>query len=163
MYCKSLTSRKYVVTILEKGIVLKKLMLLPLLLTSLTASELVQTDTTLSVNECTNTIVKKIEAKKGFGVFAIIDHQKNAKKVGMSLAPQRVIIFGNPKAGTLLMQNDAQIGYDLPLRIMVREKSGKIVVEYRNPIDFASNYHLGNSPLPKKMAKLLNGLAKSCR
>ena len=134
-----------------------------LLLTSLTASELIQTNSALSVNECTDTIVKKIEAQKGFGLFAIIDHQKNAQKVGLSLEAQKVIIFGNPKAGTMLMKTDAQIGYDLPLRIMVRSDQGKTVAEYRNPKQYASMYNLKDSPLPNKMAKLLNALASSCQ
>ena len=143
---------------------MKKAITLSILLslTSLYASDLVQIGSSLNVDKCTQSITKSIEAKAGFGVFAIIDHQKNAKKVGMSIPAQRVIIFGNPKAGTLLMKSDAQIGYDLPLRIMVREEGGKTVVEYRDPIDFESNYHLGTSPLPKKMLKLLHGLAKSC-
>ena len=143
---------------------MKKAITLSLLLslTSLYASDLVQIGSSFNVDKCTQSITKSIEAKVGFGIFAIIDHQKNAKKVGMRIPAQRVIIFGNPKAGTLLMKSDAQIGYDLPLRIMVREEGGKTVVEYRDPVGFKSNYHLGNSPLPKKIAKLLHGLAKSC-
>ena len=151
------------VTILKKGIVLKKLIFIPLLLTSLTASALLQTNAIISVNKCTNTIVKKIEVKKGFGLFAIIDHQQNAQKVGLSLDEQKVIIFGNPKAGTLLMQADAQIGYDLPLRIMIRSDQGKTVVEYRDPKQYTSMYKLKDSPLPNKMAKLLKTLASSCQ
>ena len=142
---------------------MKKLIFIPLLLTSLTASELIQTNATLSVDECTNAIVKKIEAKKDFGLFAIIDHQKNAQQVGLVLEEQKVVVFGNPKAGTLLIQADAQIGYDLPLRIMVRNDQGETVVEYRDPNVYTSTYQLKDSPLPKKMAKLLKSLASSCQ
>jgi len=142
---------------------LKKLIFASLIFTSLTASKLIQNNATMNVNECTDTIVYNIEAKKGFGLFAIIDHQKNAQKVGLSLGEQKVIIFGNPKAGTMLMQADAQVGYDLPLRIMVRSTKGKTVVEYRDPQVYTSMYDLKDSPLPNKMAKLLHGLASSCQ
>ena len=142
---------------------MKKLLLSTLLLTSLSASELIHKNASMSVSECTNTIVKKIDAKKGFGIFTVIDHQKNAQKVGMVLEAQNVIIFGNPKVGTLLMQADAQIGYDLPLRIMVRSEQGKTVVEYRDPKQYERMYQLEKSPLPNKMAQLLNALASSCQ
>lgn len=142
---------------------MKKLIFASLIFTSLTASELIQNNATMNVNECTDTIVHKVEAKKGFGIFAVIDHQKNAQKVGLTLAEQKVIIFGNPKAGTMLMQADAQVGYDLPLRIMVRSTKGKTVVEYRDPQVYTSMYDLKDSPLPNKMAKLLHGLAVSCQ
>ena len=150
-------------TISQKGIVLKKLLLSTLILTSLSASELIQIHTSMNVNQCTNAIVKAIDTKKDFGVFTVIDHQKNAQKVGMDLPAQKIIIFGNPKAGTLLIQADAQIGYDLPLRIMVRSENGKTVVEYRDPKQYKTMYQLNKSPLPNKMSKLLNGLAYSCQ
>ncbi len=144
---------------------MKKTITLTLFLTftALQASDLVQTASTLSVSQCTNQITKAIESKKGFGVFAIIDHQKNAQKVGLTLAEQKIIIFGNPKAGTMLMQADAQVGYDLPLRIMVRSQEGKTVVEYRDPKTYASMYDLKDSPLPNKMANLLKSLAATCQ
>ena len=130
---------------------------------TLAASELVQVPSVLSVESCVSRISTIIASKPGFGLFATIDHQKNAQKVGMTLPAQKLIIFGNPKAGTKLLQSDAQIGYDLPLRIMVRQAGNKTVVEYRDPKSFQRAYQLGASPIPKKMARLLNALAASCQ
>lgn len=52
---------------------------------------------------------------KGFEIFADIDHAANAKAVNMELADSRVLIFGNPQAGTKLMQQDIFISLELPL------------------------------------------------
>ena len=134
-----------------------------LISSALAASELIQVPSALSVDQCTARISTIIASKPGFGVFAIIDHQKNAQKVGMKIPAQKVIIFGNPKAGSKLLQNDAQIGYDLPLRIMVRQEGAKSVVAYRDPKSFTKMYDLKKSPIPQKMAGLLNTLAKSCQ
>ena len=134
-----------------------------LISSALAASELIQVPSALSVDQCTARISTNIASKPGFGVFATIDHQKNAQKVGIKIPAQKVIIFGNPKAGSKLLQSDAQIGYDLPLRIMVRQEGDKGVVSYRDPRDFIKMYDLKKSPIPQKMAGLLNSLAKSCQ
>ena len=134
-----------------------------LISSALAASELLQVPSALSVDQCVARISATIASKSGFGVFATIDHQKNAKNVGMTLSAQKLIIFGNPKAGSKLLQSDAQIGYDLPLRIMVRQEGAETVVEYRDPKSFVQMYDLKKSPIPQKMAGLLNTLAKSCQ
>ena len=134
-----------------------------LISSTLTASEFIQVPSALSVDQCTARISTIIASKPGFSLFATIDHQKNAQKVGVKIPAQKVIIFGNPKAGTKLLQSDAQIGYDLPLRIMVRQEGLKTVVAYRDPQSFAMMYDLKKSPIPQKMAGLLNTLAISCQ
>ncbi len=132
-------------------------------LTSLLASDLIQVKSSVNTEICIQRIITKIENIKGFGVCSVIDHQKNAQRTGLDLPPQKVIIFGNPKAGTKLLQVDAQIGYDLPLGIMVRQGSDETVVEYRNPETFSKIYELSKSPMPKKMGHLLKNLASSCQ
>ena len=130
---------------------------------TLYASDLVQMKSSIGVDACVDAMQKTIYSKKGFGVFAVIDHRKNAQKVGLDLPAQKVIIFGNPKAGTMLMKADAQIGYDLPLRIMVRQSGKQTVIEYRDPLVYSDNYHINKSPLPQKMHKLLGIIAASCQ
>ncbi len=130
---------------------------------TLHASDLASVPTAIDVSTCTQLIIKKIETLPGFGLFGVIDHQENAKKEGMSLPAQQLIIFGNPKAGTKLLQTDAQIGYDLPLRIMVRQAGKQSVVEYRNPKVFKKNHNLKNSKTPAKMEHLLETLATTCK
>ena len=64
---------------------------------------------------------KELLAQKGIEVFAHIDHAAAARTVGLPLRPTQVLIFGNPKAGTPLMQSRQTIGLDLPLRALVWE------------------------------------------
>ncbi len=64
---------------------------------------------------------EKVLFEKGIRLFAQIDHAAEAEKVGMSLRPTRVLIFGNPRAGTPLMQAQQSIALDLPLRVLIAE------------------------------------------
>jgi uncharacterized protein (DUF302 family) len=71
---------------------------------------------------------------RGVAVIARIDHAAAAAAVGLALAPTEALIFGNPKAGTPLMQAAQTIGIDLPLRALVwRDASGATFVGYNDP------------------------------
>jgi uncharacterized protein (DUF302 family) len=71
---------------------------------------------------------------KGIQVFARIDHAAGAASVGLELPPTVVLIFGDPRAGTALMQADQRAGLDLPLKALVWEDSaGQAFVTYSNP------------------------------
>jgi uncharacterized protein (DUF302 family) len=73
-------------------------------------------------------------AAKGLTVFARIDHAAGAKEVGMALRPTEVLIFGNAKGGTPLMQAVQTIGIDLPLKALVWEDAaGKVWLTYNDP------------------------------
>ena len=72
--------------------------------------------------------------QRGMAVLARIDHAQAAAKVGMELRPTEVLTFGNPKAGTPLMQQSQTMGIDLPLRILVWEDGeGKTRLAYNDP------------------------------
>jgi uncharacterized protein (DUF302 family) len=87
--------------------------------------------------------LKSLLAEKGIEVFAHIDHAEGARKVGLSLRPTQVLIFGNPKAGTPLMQSRQTIGLDLPLRVLVQEdEKGKVWLIYRRVEDLARYHHV---------------------
>ncbi|MDZ8137542.1 MAG: DUF302 domain-containing protein [Nostoc sp. DedQUE04] len=71
---------------------------------------------------------------KGITIFARIDQQAEAEKVGLSLCPTQLLLFGNPKAGTSLMVAEATIALDLPLKLLAWEATdGKVWVSYNNP------------------------------
>ena len=71
---------------------------------------------------------------KGLTVFARIDHAANAAAVGLSLRPTEVVLFGNPKGGTLLMQDQQPAGIDLPLKALVwQDAEGKVWLSYNAP------------------------------
>jgi uncharacterized protein (DUF302 family) len=87
--------------------------------------------------------LKSLVAEKGIQVFADIDHAAEAKKVGLPLRPTQVLIFGNPKAGTPMMQGRQTIGLDLPLRALVWEdEEGKVWLAYRRVADLARQHQV---------------------
>ena len=76
----------------------------------------------------------KIIKEKHLTLFTTIDHAQNAKKVGLDLKPETVVIFGNPRVGTLLMQCNPSMGLDLPLRMLFTTNyEGETTITYTNP------------------------------
>ena len=75
--------------------------------------------------------LQKVLKSKNITVFATIDHQAEAKKVGEKLAPTTVFIVGNPKVGTALMQEIPYVAFVLPLKILVWEQYDKIWIGYK--------------------------------
>jgi uncharacterized protein (DUF302 family) len=78
--------------------------------------------------------------RRGLTVFARIDHAAAAREVGLDLAAEEVIIFGNPRAGTGLMQADPRIGIELPLRVLVWQGEEGVQVGYKDPRELAHDY-----------------------
>jgi uncharacterized protein (DUF302 family) len=71
---------------------------------------------------------------RGMTVLARIDHAAAAVKAGMELRPTEVVLFGNPRAGTPLMQAAQTIGIDLPLKALVwQDADGKTWFAYNDP------------------------------
>ncbi len=78
--------------------------------------------------------VKNILQSKGITLFALIDHSGEAKRVGMKMPPTRLLLFGNPKAGTPLMLAAPSSAIDLPLKLLIWEDAdGKVWVSYNDP------------------------------
>ncbi|MCH8904102.1 MAG: DUF302 domain-containing protein [Bacteroidetes bacterium] len=75
-----------------------------------------------SVDKTLERLIQLIE-QKGLQVFTTIDHQQGALDAGLILRPTTVLIFGNPKIGTALIQNKQSIALDLPMKILVGEDS----------------------------------------
>jgi len=78
--------------------------------------------------------LKSILQAKGVTLFAVVDHGGEAEKVGMKLRPTKLLIFGNPEAGTTLMQSVPNSAIDLPLKILVWEdEQEKVWISYNGP------------------------------
>jgi uncharacterized protein (DUF302 family) len=78
--------------------------------------------------------LKGILQAKGAALFALVDHSGEAEKAGMKMPNTKLLIFGNPKAGTPVMLAAPSIAIDLPLKILVREDSGgKVWISYNSP------------------------------
>jgi uncharacterized protein (DUF302 family) len=101
----------------------------------------------------------KLEAEvkaKGLTVFAHVDHAAGAAAVGMTLLPTDLLIFGNAKGGTPLMQAAQTVGIDLPLKVLVwQDASGKTFVSYNDPAWIAKRHGLG--PEADATVKALSG------
>jgi uncharacterized protein (DUF302 family) len=78
--------------------------------------------------------LKAILQAKGVTIFAIVDHSGEAEKVGLKMAPTKLVIFGSPKAGTPLMLAAPSIALDLPLKVLIwQDTQGKSWVSYNSP------------------------------
>jgi len=78
--------------------------------------------------------LKGILQSKGVALFAMVDHSGEAAKVGMKMLPTKLLIFGNPKAGTPLMLASPSVAIDLPLKILIWEDAqGKAWLSYNSP------------------------------
>ena len=81
--------------------------------------------------------VAKAEAllhEKNVKIFALVDHSGEAKEAGLQMRPTKLLIFGNPKAGTPLMVASPSAAIDLPLKLLIWEDAdGKTWVTYNSP------------------------------
>ena len=102
--------------------------------------------------------VTRIEAEiknRNLTIFARIDHAAGAQAVGLPLRPTQVIIFGNAKGGTPLMQDQQTIGIDLPLKILVwQDQTGRTWLSYNDPQWLARRH--GLEPSSDKTAQALS-------
>src|SRR5712672_3498817 len=101
---------------------------------------------------------------KGMTVFARIDHAAGAVEAGLSLRPTEVLIFGNAKAGTPLMQSVQTIGIDLPLKALVwQDASGDTWLSYNDPAWLAQRHGLGDEmeATVKMITAALNAVTKA--
>jgi len=95
-------------------------------------------------------------------VFARVDHAANATEAGMALRPTDLIIFGNPKGGTALMQDRQRAGIDLPLKALVWEDGdGKVWVSYNDPEWIARRHGLGNAAAVEAMTAAIKAIAQA--
>jgi uncharacterized protein (DUF302 family) len=101
-------------------------------------------------------------ASKGVTVFARIDHAAAAASVDMPLRPTELLIFGNPKAGTPLMQSRQSIGLDLPLKVLGwQDQGGKVWLSYNDIGWLARRHGIGADAMPAiaALARFLADLA----
>lgn len=138
--------------LIKSGLVLA---LVPLVLH---ASEYVVKTGALSVDATISKIEKIIASKKGLGVFTIIDHKKGALKANMDLEDTKVILFGNPKMGTKIMQKDPLTALDLPIRVLVYSENGQTKIVYRNPEEWSKKFTLEGCKMVTKMTKALDAI-----
>ena len=107
--------------------------------------------------------VERIVKSKGLTVFARVDHAAGARDVGLALRPTLLVIFGNAKGGTPLMQAKQQVGIDLPLKALAwLDDAGKTWLTYNDPQWIAQRHRLGHEldPNVKALSGALAAISK---
>ena len=112
--------------------------------------------------ETMNRLEAAVKAK-GMTVFARIDHAAGASAVGLSLRPTEVLMFGNARGGTPLMQSVQTIGIDLPLKALVwQDASGDTWLSYNDPTWLAQRHGLDGTEAPVgNLTAALDAVAKA--
>ena len=109
-------------------------------------------------NHSVDETVEKLKAilqTKGITLFALVDHSGEAAKVGMKMRPTKLLIFGNPRAGTPLMLAAPGSAIDLPLKILIWEDGdGKTWITYNDPV-----YLQRRHQIPSDLLRNIEGVA----
>ena len=112
-------------------------------------------------NETMDRLEAAIRAQ-GMKVFARIDHAAGASEAGLELRPTEVIIFGNARGGTPLMQSVQTVGIDLPLKALVwKDASGTTWLSYNQPSWIAQRHGVTKAePVVSKMSATLSAMSR---
>ena len=115
-------------------------------------------DTKTTADRLENTL-----KQKGMTVFARIDHAAGAQKVGQKLRPTELVVFGNPKVGTPLMQCRQSTAIDLPQKALIYEdEEGQVWLSYNNPNYLVERHGIeGCAEVVKKIEKALSNFSKA--
>ena len=106
--------------------------------------------------------LEAVVKQRGLTVFARIDHAAGAAKVGMTLRPTELLIFGNPQGGTPLMECAQTTGIDLPLKALVWEDAAaQVWLGYNDPGFIAQRHGVPQCPAVETLRKALAGLAEA--
>lgn len=135
-------------------------LVLSLVSVSFADNGLVSVKSSHSVKDTTDRLVKALESK-GMTVFNRINHAEGAKKVGSTLLPTELVIFGNPKVGTPLMICSRSVAIDLPQKALIWEDSqGQVWLVYNDPGYLAERHGISDcKEVLQKVAGALKNFA----
>ncbi len=107
--------------------------------------------------------LENVLKEKGMTVFIRINHAAGAQKVGKKLRPTELVIFGNPKVGTPLMQCSQSVAIDLPQKALIwQDETGQVWLTYNDPKYLASRHSIKEcGEVIKKIEKALGNFAKT--
>ena len=104
--------------------------------------------------------VEQIAKERGLTVFARVDHAAGAAKVGTTLRPTEVLIFGSPKGGAPFMECAQSVGIDLPLKALVWEDaSSQVWLGYNDPAYIARRHEVPGCAAAEALGKALAGIS----
>lgn len=108
------------------------------------------------------TTMDRLEAAakaRGLNVFLRVDHAAGAQKVGKTLRPTELLVFGNPQGGTPLMECAQSAGIDLPLKALAwQDAAGQTLLGYNEPQFLAKRHQIKDCPVVANLTKALAGL-----
>jgi uncharacterized protein (DUF302 family) len=120
---------------------------------------------TLSSPRSPKETMDRLEAsvkEKGFAVVARVDHAAGATRVGKTLRPTELLIFGNPAGGTLLMECAQTAGIDLPLKALVwSDAAGKTMLSYNDPTYITKRHNAPACAAAPGMSQALGGIMRA--
>jgi uncharacterized protein (DUF302 family) len=127
------------------------------------AEGLITTKSSRGAKETMERLVTELQAR-GLTIFARVDHAAGAKEAGLELRPTELVMFGNAKAGTPLMQASQSAGIDLPLKALVwQDAAGDTWLSYNDPVWIARRHGLGDqldAPV-KAMSAMLGAVTRA--
>ena len=105
--------------------------------------------------------LRSLLLERNITLFAVVDHSGEAAKAGLSMPNTKLLVFGNPKAGTPLMLSAPSIAIDLPLKILVAQNaSGQTVICYNSTQFLAERHGLSTDALKSlSVVEVLAGAA----
>ena len=113
---------------------------------------------TFSFDETCNRIYEFLKSRN-VAVFTTVDHHENAVKVGLNLRPEKVIMFGSPLVGTHLIEENPDIGLELPSKVLVYQENNLVYVVHADYDDLRNEFHLSRSlEFVNKLASLVADL-----
>ena len=127
------------------------------------ADGLIAIKSSFSVEETMNRFEQGAK-QRGLTIFARIDHAGGAAKIGKTLRPTEVLIFGNPQGGTPFMECAQSVGIDLPLKVLVwQDDQGQVWLGYNDPAYIAQRHGVSQCPAVGPLSKALSSLAATTR
>ena len=103
-----------------------------------------------------------IAKQRGLTIFARVDHAAGAAKIGKTLRPTEVLVFGNPQGGTPLMECAQTAGIDLPLKVLVWQDAAlQVWIGYNDPAFLAQRHGAPQCAAVEALGKALSGLAQA--
>ena len=126
------------------------------------SSGVIKVKSNYSVSQTISNLDKALQ-NKGMTIFKRVSHSEGANKVGLTLRPTELLIFGNPKIGTKLMQCEQLAGLDLPLKALAYEDdNGAVWLAYNDPYYLAKRYDIKKcDEVLKKMSGALANFSKA--
>ena len=122
------------------------------------AENIVEQESKWTLDETVARLERLLKAQN-VPVFAKFDHDGNARQAGMTLRPTRVLVFGNPKVGTKLMQAGQSAGLDLPIHVSIwQDERNRVWVGYRSLESIAAEHAIKDPETVAAMSRALDGL-----